>query len=481
MTNDEYRANCPPTREIAESIWRATGCEEAFLECLEFRGAEPALPGTFRVGTAASAAAGLAGLAGAAAWEIGGGDRQHVSVDMRHASASFRSERYLRVAGKPTSLWNPISGHYRTADERWIMLHTTYPEHLQAALRVLACDASKDGVTKAVAAWRADALEEAIMDASGCAAVLRTSAEWNAHEQSRASRRPPLVEITRIADGPRRAVHAGHRPLDKVRVLDLTRLIAGPVCGRVLAGHGAEVLRIGAAHLSLVEPLAIDTGVGKRFANLDLRQPAEARQLWSLIDTADVFVQAFRPGSLERRGFGPEAVASARPGIVYVSISAWGHEGAWRRRRGFDSIVQTASGIVWEETAAANAEEPRPLPAQALDHGTGHLAAFGAIVALTRRAREGGSYLVRVSLARTGDWLVRLGRISQDTRLKGQNGGTWHDVTDLLQRYDTELGRVDVVRPPALLSATPSRWDRPPPRPGQDAPAWACVESSQRR
>jgi crotonobetainyl-CoA:carnitine CoA-transferase CaiB-like acyl-CoA transferase len=279
----------------------------------------------------------------------------------------------------------------------------------------------------------------------------------------------PLLTIDRIGDAPPRALSPAERPLSGVRVLDLTRVIAGPVCGRTLAAHGADVLRVTAPHLPSIEPLDIDTGRGKFSAQVDLRDPAGRRVLRRLLARADVVVQAYRPGALAARGFGPEDAAAVRPGIVYVSLFAYGHEGPWTGRRGFDSLVQTATGFNHAEAEAVGADGPRALPCQALDHGSGHLMAFGAMVGLMRRAAEGGSWHVRASLAQTGHWLRSLGRVAggfscDDPELK--------DVADLLEECESGFGRLSAVRHAAWLSETPARWRRPSvPLPTQ-APAW---------
>jgi len=298
--------------------------------------------------------------------------------------------------------------------------------------------------------------------------MVRTRDEWRAHAQAQAVAGLPLLEIVRLGDAPPEPPGAGPRPLSGVRALDLTRVIAGPVCGRTLAEHGADVLAITAAHLPSMDAHVMDNGRGKLSAHLDLRREDDLGRLRTLIGDADVFVQSYRPGALAARGLAPEEVARLRPGIVYVTLSAYGHAGPWRGRRGFDSLVQCASGIAHEGGVAAGVDGPRHLPAQALDHATGYLAAFGAMVALSRRAQEGGSWLVRVSLAQTARWLDGLGRAD------GQvvPDPTVEDVRDLLEERDTAFGRLSWVAPATRLSETPGRWERPPVPLGTHAPAW---------
>ena len=253
-----------------------------------------------------------------------------------------------------------------------------------------------------------------------------------------------------------------------MRVLELTHVIAGPECGRQLASHGADVLLVTSPHRPGLPSLVIDFGLGKRSASLDLRQ-AEARdRLRSLIAGADVFSQSYRPGALARLGFAPEEVARLRPGIVCVTLSAYSHVGPWRERRGFETLIQSVSGFAHEQGFGRGHDRPQHLPAQVVDHATGYLAAFGALVALARRAREGGSYLVRVSLAQTGRWVDALGRVSG----RGIADQTLADVQDLLAERDSPFGRLRHVVPAARLSETPASWLRPAVPPGTDQAAW---------
>ncbi len=266
-----------------------------------------------------------------------------------------------------------------------------------------------------------------------------------------------MVAIERIGDAPPRALPpVGDRPLTGLRVLELTRVIAGPVCGRTLAAHGADVLHIASPHLPFV--IVEDTGRGKRSAHVDLRQPAGRETLRALLREADVFVQGYRPGGVAAFGFGPEEAAALRPGIVYVSLSAYGHRGPWAERRGFDSLVQTATGFNHAEAEAAGTDGPKPLPAQVLDHASGYLMAFGALAALLRQTTEGGSWLVRVSLARTGHWLRDLGRIPNGLAIPDTG---FADVGDLLERSQSGFGAMTAVRHAGQLDLTPPYWERP--------------------
>jgi crotonobetainyl-CoA:carnitine CoA-transferase CaiB-like acyl-CoA transferase len=252
-------------------------------------------------------------------------------------------------------------------------------------------------------------------------------------------------------------------------VLDLTRIIAGPVAGRTLAAHGADVLLVTSPHLPSIEQLVIDTGRGKLSTHIDLRSPTGREVLTALLRRADVFVQGYRPAGIAELGFGPDDAARIRPGIVYVSLSAYGHDGPWRMRRGFDSLVQTASGFNHAEAQAAGSDKPYPLPMQVLDHATGYFMAFAATVALARRMREGGSWLVRASLAQTGHWVRNLGRVENGIRFPDLKPD---EVRDLLQEGESGFGRITFVRHAARLSETPARWDRRSVPLGTHPPAW---------
>ncbi|GII22403.1 CoA transferase [Planosporangium mesophilum] len=431
---------------------------------LHVAGTEPVLTSPYRVDAAAAATVAAATLAAGRLWQARGGPAPTVRVDVRHAALAFRSERYLRVDGRAPAVWADLSGDYRAADG-WVRLHANYPAHREAITRALGVPEDRERVAAAVAERGAVEVEDTVVAVGGAAAALRTPAAWAEHPQGRTVAGLPLVAMERLGDAPARPLPAGDRPLDGVRVLDLTRVIAGPVAGRTLAAHGADVLRVGADHLALVPALVVDTGFGKRFTHLDLRTEPGRDALRELIRGADVLLQAYRPRALEALGFGPRECAALRPGLVYVSISAWGQDGPWRQRRGFDSLVQLATGIAWNDGAAV------ALPSQLLDHGTGWLAAMAAMVGLHRRHTVGGSWHARLSLARTARWLDGLGRASS----AGSPTGEPAYPDDLMSRMDSDFGVLDHVRPPGALDGYTPRWDTPPRRPGADAPAWATA------
>ncbi len=424
-------------------------------------GADPVLKTPYRVGTAGAAALAATGIAAAQLWKLRGGRDQSVVVDLRAAAASLKSSAYLRIDGKPPSaMWDPYSLFYPVKDGRWVRFHCNYPHHRAAALRVLGVGEDVEAAKRAAASWDGSALEDAIHAAGGCAALVRSAEEWAKHPHAAAVAGQPLLEIERIGDAPPRPLPKAERPLAGVRVLDLTRVLAGPTAAKTLAEHGADVLKITAAHLPDSGDIDLDTGIGKLSAQLDLRQKESVETLRRLAKEADVFSQSYRPGALAARGFSPEQLAKLRPGIVYVSLSAWGPTGPWKDRRGFDSIVQCVSGMA---AAQGGADAPKLLPCSAIDYVSGYLMAFGAMVALARRAKEGGSWRVRVALARTGKWIV-------DRGVTDASKAVEPDAATMETR--SPAGVITHLKPVVQLSETPPFWARPPVPLGHDRPAW---------
>jgi crotonobetainyl-CoA:carnitine CoA-transferase CaiB-like acyl-CoA transferase len=463
-----------PVAQILAELWQAVGGHPLAVDDIELTGREPALPSSFRVGAAAQASIAAATLAAAGLWRLRTGRRQTVSVDVRHAAVEFRSERYMRVADRAVDeVWDKIAGTYRCGDGRWVRLHTNFAHHRDGVLKLLGCDYDRAAVGRALTGWQAEAFEQAAADAGLVVAMMRSPAEWEAHPQGRAVADLPILRIKKIGPAPATDfAEDPQRPLSGVRVLDLTRVIAGPVCGRTLAAHGADVMNISAPHLPSIESLVIDTGRGKLSSHLDLRDAAAKETLRDLARQSDVFIQGYRPYAIAAHGFDRESLAALRPGIVYVSLSAYGNVGPWAMRRGFDSLVQTATGINHAEAEACGVAEPRALPCQALDHASGYLMALGTMIALLRRAREGGSWHVRVSLAQAGRWLTGMGRLDD-----GPGGPDLEldDVRDLLEETDSGFGRLTAVRHAGGLSETPAHWARPAMPLGTHAPAWAAT------
>jgi crotonobetainyl-CoA:carnitine CoA-transferase CaiB-like acyl-CoA transferase len=437
-------------------------------------GADPVLATRFRIGTAGAAAIAASAVAAAELWSLRSGKpRQTIAVDLRHATAALRSNRYLRIDGAPPKdIFDPVSGFYAARDGRPVFLHCNFPNHRQAALGVLglAADTTREAVAGAVGSWDGLPLEDAIHGAAGCAALVRSREEWSRHAQSAAVAALPLLEIERIGDAPPEPLPTGERPLSGVRVLDLTRVLAGPTCARTLAEHGADVLKVSAPHLPYSRDMDIDTGLGKLSTFLDLRRPKDVANLATLIadGRCDVFSQGYRPGALAGRGFGTERLAALRPGIVVVELSAWGRAGPWSGRRGFDTIVQCASGMAMIQGQG----KPRLMPVSAIDYVTGYLMAFGAMTALHRRARDGGSWRVRLSLARSGQWINDLDLL--DIRAVADQPADLPE-TEIARFTGTTASPFGLIRhlaPVARFAQTPARWQRPPVPLGHDDPLW---------
>ena len=434
----------------------------------EIRGSDPVLPIPYRVGAAGAAALGALGLAVARIWELRGGRPQTPSVDLRAAVASLRSARYLRINGEAPKVWDPMSGIYPVKDG-WVSIHCNFPNHRDAALKVLNAEVDRAKAEKQSSSWTGLELEDAIHAAGGCAAYVRTEADWAKHPQAQAVATEPLVGIARIGDAPPEPLKKASRPLSDVRVLDLTRVLAGPTCARSLAEHGADVLKISAGHLPDSGLVDLDTGMGKLSAFLNLQNKNEIEKLKDLVRDADIFSQSYRPGALAARGFSPEALAKLRPGIVCVSLSAWGGSGPWRQRRGFDTIVQCASGMAQR---MAKDGKPRYLPVSAIDYTTGYLMAFGAAVALARRAVEGGSWLVSVSLARVGKFIVDQGLVPESAWRGAPEDLPDAELARLTGEMDAPAGRIRYLKPVLGLPETPPHWSRPPVELGAHPAEW---------
>ncbi len=438
-------------------------------------GSDPILPTPFRIGETSAAALAAVGLAVSELWALRTGRRQEVAVDARQATASLRSGHYMTLDGAPVSTErNAVMGVYPARNGRWSYLHCNFLNHRAAALRVLGVPEDREAVREAVAKWDALELEEAIIAAKGAGGMVRTMDEWARHPQAAAIASLPLMEIVKIGESPPEKLSDGDRPLSGVRVLDLTRVLAGPTCARTLAEHGADVLKITAAHLPNLGYQEYDTGHGKLSAHLDLRDPRELEILRGLVREADVFSQSYRPGTLADRGLSPEALARLRPGIVVVSLSAFSHVGPWASRRGFDTVVQTVSGITTRQGELFPGAAPGPqfYPVSAIDYLTGYLMAFGAMVALARRAREGGSWLVRISLAQTGRWLVGRGQVPEAELENVPAEFTPAELERWTITSDTPAGRLRHLGPVVRLSETPPRWVRPAVPLGYHEPVW---------
>ncbi len=455
----------------------ATGTDLADTS-LALRAQSLSLATRFRAAEAASAAL-LAGggVAAQIAQQRGHGPSQ-VRLGTRHAEASLRSFLLLKFADAqraPEARIAPeqrtaAAGFYKARDGRWVYLHSGFPHNTAGLLRLLGTPDERAAVADAVASWDAQALENRIADAGLCGAMVRGPGDWDDSSAGRLLAASPVVEIIQTGDSqPEPFPTDGGRPLSGIRVLDLTRILAGPTCARTLASYGASALRIGARHLPAIPLFVADTSFGKRSAYLDLTRKRQQSQLRALIRQADVFAQGYRTGAMDRLGFGVSQVSALRPGIIYVSINCYGHEGPWRCRPGWEQLAQTVTGMAEVQGRDFHDGQPQLLPAAVTDYTTGYLAAFGVLAALQRRARHGGSYWVRVSLARTGVWIRSLGlRASRDTSPLNSD-----ELSRLQADMESPWGPISYLRPAVNLSACPVRWELPPVPLGTHPPAFS--------
>jgi crotonobetainyl-CoA:carnitine CoA-transferase CaiB-like acyl-CoA transferase len=472
------------------SLWQQAGLPADALQRVTLTGQDPVMPSSFAVGAAAQASIAAAALAATQVGLQRGTAAHTVSVDMQHAA--LECVTHYAINGVVPPMWDKYSGVYR-AQDGWVRIHANFAHHRDGALALLGLqagdDTSKADVERALQTWRAEDFEQAAAAQGLVVAALRTHAQWQALAQAKAVAAQPLFAIEKIADHAIFDWASGHLPskmqrwstpkpsagvtkplpLQGLRVLDLTRILAGPICGRALAAYGADVLLINAPHLPNIDAIA-DTSRGKRSALLDLRSAEGKAVLRQLIADADIFVQGYRPGALQALGFGPEDVAAINPHIVCVSLSAYGDTGPWAQRRGFDSLAQTATGLNADESAAAGIDlardPPRALPMQILDHATGYLMAFAALAALMKQKEQGGAYHVRLSLARTGQWLRTLGRVDNGFTVAKPS------VAPYLYTEPSGFGQLTALKHSARLSGVELTWALPAMPPGTHAPEW---------
>ncbi|KAJ7043855.1 CoA-transferase family III domain-containing protein [Mycena alexandri] len=411
----------------ARNLWLGNGLPVSFLSRLNLSShPDPAIKSSFKLGTIAQTSIGLSGLSAAQFHLLRTGVDQEVTVDARHAVLEFHSQAWYTLDECLHDGGDAIVGLYRTKDESYVRIHTNFPHHRRGILSILnipdSPETSRAQVQSAIRTWNAVDLESQAYANGMCATALRSFAEWSVHPHAKAVEGVLPVQLIKIGEAPKREISSKYtRPLDGIRVLDLSRVLAGPVAGRTLAAHGADVLLVTSPRLPALPELDADTSRGKRTTQLDLTIPTDHEKLKRLASNADVFLQAYRPGALASKGFGPQELAALHPGIIAASLTAWGWEGPWKDRRGFDSLVQTASGFNVAEAEAyaeftrdAHELHPRPLPVQALDHAAGYLLAFGINAALCKTITEGGSWEVRVSLAAVSHWIRSFGQLAPE-------------------------------------------------------------------
>ncbi|MEV7001464.1 CoA transferase [Streptomyces sp. NPDC093982] len=461
------------------SAWSAVGGDPALLARVSTVVREGALRARLSVRELARACVGACALAAAelGARRAGLAEVPGVRLDDGAIATAFVSERHLLVDGRAPVNFAPLSRFWRTSDG-WVRTHANFPHHRARLLTALGVPVEDPDAVGAVLAERfAREVEEAVYAAGGLAVALRTPEEWAAHEHAVAVARRPLVEHERSDTARARALS----PLDGsvllpaagVRVLDLTRVIAGPVATRTLAVLGADVLRVDPPQLPELPDQHADTGFGKRSATLDLT--TDRRAFEELLASADVVVTGYRPGALDRFGLSARELAERRPGLIVAEVSAWGAYGPWGGRRGFDSLVQVATGIAATEGGMAGGSAGRPgaLPAQALDHGTGYLLAAAVLRALTEQLDQGYGHCVRLSLARTAKWLTTGIRPGPEGASASEESEAYDAPDAWLTERDSALGRLRYARTPVSFAGGPVDWARPPGAWGTDLARWA--------
>jgi len=480
-------AHTHPAETALAALWQGAGLPATALALAALPGRGQVLPSSFDVATAAQAGIGAAALAAAWLWQLRTGQPQQVRVDRAHATLECSGS--FSIDGQAPDPWDKLSGLYAcgaaTGQPGWVRVHANFTHHRDAVLRMLGlptgAETERAAVTQALQGWTAETFEQVVADAGGAAAAARSFADWDAHPQAQALAGQPLLAIEPIpgGDAPPRAwpdlvlaapPRPGDQPLTGLRVLDLTRILAGPVAGRCLAAHGADVLLVNGPQLPNIAAIA-DTSRGKLSAQIDLRTEAGRALLHQLAQGAHVFLQGYRPGALAGQGFSPAALARRHPGIVVASLSAYGETGPWGGRRGFDSLVQTATGFNLAEAQAAGTATPKAQPVQILDYSAGHLLAFGIQAALWRQATQGGSWQVRVTLAGVGSWLRAMGQDAAGLAATPPSAAPW--MEDSPSGFGQGgPGLLRAMRHAAWLSATPPRWQRPSMPPGSHPPAW---------
>jgi crotonobetainyl-CoA:carnitine CoA-transferase CaiB-like acyl-CoA transferase len=437
--------------ELCDALGVRTGADR-----LRVTGAEPILAARYPLATRAAAVLGAIGLVASALWEQRGGAPQTVSVDLRHAGALMRGFYDMEIDGQvlddaPTDRL-ALARAYECRDGRRLALYAVMAPASAAMLALLRAEDDVGSIAAAIRTRDADDWERRCAEAGLPATIVRSAEEWAAHPQGRELAQRPLVSITQVGEAPPVDAGDGIQPLSGVRVLDLCRIVAGPVCGRTLGEHGGEVLSVIGSELDWIRRAMIDTAPGKRNAVLQLSQDALCRRLSELAAQADVFCQGSRPGRMAARGLGVADLCAIRPGLVYVSIDGWGASGPWASRPGFEALAHAATGWTHDHAVAGT---PQPLTELAGDHLTGYLAALGALAALHRRHEIGGSWHVEVSLCRVVSWLRDGGAVRPAGAEEDLSVGATRDLRIPL---DGGFGRVLQLRPAPGMSATSPRW-----------------------
>lgn len=450
---------------LLRRVWAELSRAPSELDAL---GTLPEAPLPARLDASGLAVGAVAAASLAAASKAGGGlAAGRLRLDGDRIAAAFTEDRVFRWNGERPDVRAPLSRFWRTADA-WVRTHGNYPHHARALRRVLGVpeSAGRDEVAAAIRDRRAEELSAAVTGAGGLCVVVR--AEDPPVDAELLER--PMIEVTSLgaasARRSPRSTDAAAAPLAGVRVLDLTRVIAGPVATRTLALLGADVLRVDPPEPAELGWQHVLMGAGKRSTILDVRRASDAATFNLLLGSADVVVLGYRPASLARHRLDPWSLVAWHPGLVIAQLSAWGFDGDDAERAGFDSLVQAASGIAFVE---GEPDRPGALPAQALDHGTGYLLAAAVITLLERQSSEGGSWLARMSLRRTASELLAMPRTVE---LEPAAALSDHEHLAQAEQLSGAVGELRLARPAIVLESPLEEWPAAPRRWGSDRPEW---------
>lgn len=457
------------SRIALDSLLAAAGWQDAPLDRLSIAEHPPLLATPWPIAPMASAVLAAVGLAVSRIASLRGGHGPRVHVDSRSAELAMASSSHLLVDGKPARFRDPFTGFYRARGDDWAYLHGNFSHLRDGLLAMLGVQNDPAAIAAAVRERDTGEIEAEAIARNLCAARVRSRAGWLVGPQAAELRDQPLIRLERLTEAPpRRWPQDAAHPLSGLRVLDLTRVIAGPMGGRTLAEHGATVMRIAGPGLPSITSLVIDTGFGKLSAMVDLNDPAGRETLARLLREGDVFIDGYRPGALAARGLGPEALTALNPGLVSVKLTAFGAGTGWQGRRGYDSLVQSTLGVAMPGPDG----QPRLLPCQPIDYLSGYLIAFAAMVALIRQAREGGRWHAALSLAATAEWMWHMRAALGDEVDAPAASPKPGEAAALSDSHRTAFGTVQALRPALLLDGAPAGWARLPVPLGSDPAAW---------
>ena len=462
-----------------DEILSVRGAPPPISDELQTIGQDPVLNSNFKLGEVAAAAHAGVGIAINDLWELKTGQRQKLKINVRSAAASLKSNKFIKIQNATGAYDNLIdkdhefnrqlNGVYRTKDGRWFLPHFGLNHLRDRMLGLLRAHPDNASIAKAVSNWDAQELETEIEQRNLCGGMVRTNAEWLGEPHGKVLSSKPVVEIIKIGSSKPEPMPSGQRPLSGIKVLDLTRILAGPIAARTLAEHGADVLMVAAEKTPQVHAYVADTSHGKRSCFLDIAEREDANRLQNLVRTADIFSQGYRPDAMNKRGFGAEELSKIRPGLIYVSISCYGFDGPFSKRGGWEQVAQIMTGLTTENSFCAQGAVPKLLPAAANDYITGYLGAYGALLALARRAKEGGSYHVKVSLCQTAMTIYRHGKIKDGLTPEELSPD---EIGALTCETNTHLGRAKHLSPILQMSETSPFWALPTPKLGANAAEW---------